>query len=67
MGSWVLLGTGQVLDTGFMKMGIQPDGKTFIALLCGCIYAGLVDEGHKYFNSMGRVYSLTPTIEHYGN
>ena len=47
-------------------MGIQPDGNTFVALLCGCIHACLGDEGHKYFNSMGRMYSLTPTIEYYG-
>lgn len=48
------------------KSGIQPDGNTFMGLLCGCTHAGLLDEGHKYFNSMNRVFSLTPTIEHYG-
>lgn len=48
------------------KIGIQPDGNTFIALLCGCTHAGLVDEGRKYFYSMTSVYSLTPTIVHYG-
>lgn len=48
------------------KTGIQPDGNTFIGILCGCTHAGLVDEGRRYFNSMNRVFSLTPTIEHYG-
>lgn len=48
------------------KSGIQPDGNTFIALICGCTHSGLVDEGRRYFNSMGSVYPLTPTIEHYG-
>lgn len=48
------------------KFGIHPDGNTFMALLCGCTHAGLVDEGRKYFHSMKDVYSLTPTIEHYG-
>lgn len=48
------------------KSGIQPDGNTFVALLCGCTHAGLVDEGRRYFSSMRRVFSLTPTIEHYG-
>ena len=48
------------------KIGIKPDGNTFIGLLCGCTHAGLVDEGRQYFNSMDRVFSLTPTIEHYG-
>ena len=48
------------------KIGIKPDGNTFIGLLCGCTHAGLVDEGRQYFNSMDRVFSLTPTVEHYG-
>ncbi|KAB1225390.1 hypothetical protein CJ030_MR1G015670 [Morella rubra] len=48
------------------KTGIQPDGNTFIGILCGCTHAGLVNEGRRYFNSMNRVFSLTPTIEHYG-
>ncbi|KAG7946287.1 hypothetical protein I3843_14G032200 [Carya illinoinensis] len=48
------------------KTGIQPDGNTFIGLLCGCTHAGLVDEGRRYFNSMNLVFSVTPTIEHYG-
>ena len=26
------------------KIGIKPDGNTFIALLCGCTHAGLVDD-----------------------
>lgn len=48
------------------KFGIQPDGNTFIGLLCGCTHGGLVDEGRRFFNSMYEVFSLTPTIEHYG-
>lgn len=48
------------------KTGIQPDGNTFMGLLCGCTHAGLVDDGRQYFNSINRVFSLTPTIEHYG-
>ena len=48
------------------KFGIKPDGNTFIGLLCGCTHAGLVDEGRRYFNSMYRFFSLTPSIEHYG-
>lgn len=48
------------------KYGIKPDGNTFMGLLCGCTHAGLVDDGRKYFDSMIRVFSLTPTIEHYG-
>ncbi|KNA20273.1 hypothetical protein SOVF_053950 [Spinacia oleracea] len=48
------------------KLGFQPNGNTFLGLLCGCTYLGLVDQGWKYFNSMERVFSVTPTIEHYG-
>ena len=48
------------------KFGIKPDGNTFIGLLCGCTHAGLVDEGRRYFNSMYRFFSFTPSIEHYG-
>ncbi|XP_058079616.1 putative pentatricopeptide repeat-containing protein At3g08820 [Magnolia sinica] len=48
------------------KLGIQPDGNTFIGLLCGCTHAGLVEDGRRYFESMSRVYTLTPRIEHYG-
>ncbi|PQP94181.1 putative pentatricopeptide repeat-containing protein [Prunus yedoensis var. nudiflora] len=48
------------------KNGIRADGNTFMGLLCGCSHAGLVDEGRRYFNNMSSVFSLTPTIEHYG-
>ncbi|KAJ7961141.1 Pentatricopeptide repeat-containing protein [Quillaja saponaria] len=48
------------------KLGIQPDENTFVGLLCGCTHAGLVDDGRRYFRSMICVFSVTPTIEHYG-
>ncbi|PSS10178.1 Pentatricopeptide repeat-containing protein [Actinidia chinensis var. chinensis] len=48
------------------KFGIRPDENTFMGLLCGCTHAGLVNDGRKYFNSIKHIYSLTPTIEHYG-
>ncbi|XP_055812292.1 putative pentatricopeptide repeat-containing protein At3g08820 [Solanum dulcamara] len=48
------------------KLGIKPDGNTFIGLLCACTHAGLVDDGRKYFQSMTHSYSLEPAIEHYG-
>ncbi|KAL2594667.1 hypothetical protein AAZV13_12G202200 [Glycine max] len=49
-----------------VKVGMQPDGNTFVGLLCGCTHAGLVDDGHRYFSGMSSVFSVTPTIEHYG-
>ncbi|XP_059306589.1 putative pentatricopeptide repeat-containing protein At3g08820 [Lycium ferocissimum] len=48
------------------KLGIKPDGNTFIGLLCAFTHAGLVDDGRNYFRSMTHLYSLEPTIEHYG-
>ncbi|TKY68176.1 putative pentatricopeptide repeat-containing protein [Spatholobus suberectus] len=48
------------------KVGMQPDGNTFVGLLCGCTHAGLVDDGWRYFSGMSGVFSVTPTIEHYG-
>lgn len=48
------------------KSGILPNANTFMGLLCGCTHVGLVDDGRQYFYSMNRVFSLTPTIEHYG-
>ncbi|CAJ1848259.1 unnamed protein product [Sphenostylis stenocarpa] len=48
------------------KVGMQPDGNTFVGLLCGCTHAGLVDDGRRYFSRMSCVSAVTPTIEHYG-
>ncbi|KAG9447187.1 hypothetical protein H6P81_013315 [Aristolochia fimbriata] len=45
--------------------GLVPDDITFVGVLCACSHGGLVDEGRKYFNSMGRVYGLEPKVEHY--
>ncbi|XP_021859360.2 pentatricopeptide repeat-containing protein At1g08070, chloroplastic [Spinacia oleracea] len=45
--------------------GIQPDGVTFVGVLCACTHIGLVDEGLAYFQSMSD-YSISPHIEHYG-
>lgn len=49
------------------KCGWNGDGNTFLGLLCGCAHAGLVDDGHRFFNGMSDLYSLDPTIEHYGS
>ncbi|KAJ0986038.1 hypothetical protein J5N97_004394 [Dioscorea zingiberensis] len=54
------------LFSQIVKLGIQPNGNTFIGLLCSCTHSGLVEDGRRYFNTMTQVYSLTPRIEHYG-
>ncbi|XP_010502875.1 PREDICTED: pentatricopeptide repeat-containing protein At3g29230 [Camelina sativa] len=48
------------------REGIRPDKVTFIAVLCSCNHAGLIDEGVDYFYSMEKVYDLVPQVEHYG-
>ncbi|CAN6888017.1 unnamed protein product [Brassica oleracea] len=48
------------------KLGISPDGYTFLGLLCGCVHAGLIQDGLRFFNSISSVYSLKRTVEHYG-
>ncbi|XP_030513745.1 pentatricopeptide repeat-containing protein At3g29230 [Rhodamnia argentea] len=46
--------------------GFEPDGVTFIGVLCACTHAGLVDEGLDYFNYMERDFRIVPQVEHYG-
>ncbi|XP_021723895.1 pentatricopeptide repeat-containing protein At1g08070, chloroplastic-like [Chenopodium quinoa] len=45
--------------------GVQPDGVTFVGVLCACTHIGYIDEGLAYFQSLAD-YSLSPQIEHYG-
>ncbi|KAK8934316.1 Pentatricopeptide repeat-containing protein [Platanthera zijinensis] len=45
--------------------GISPDEITFIAVLCACARAEILDEGKKYFNQMTSLYNLKPTFAHY--
>ncbi|CAM6073835.1 unnamed protein product [Sphagnum tenellum] len=44
---------------------VEMDQVTFISLLSACTHAGLVDEGLCYFESMGSVYGVPATVEHY--
>ncbi|KAL9324242.1 hypothetical protein ACSQ67_009099 [Phaseolus vulgaris] len=46
--------------------GVRPDEITFIGLLNACTHGGLVDQGYRYFEMMGREYGIEPRIEHYG-
>eukprot|EP00268_Persea_americana_P004926 TRINITY_DN11622_c0_g2_i4.p1 TRINITY_DN11622_c0_g2~~TRINITY_DN11622_c0_g2_i4.p1 ORF type:complete len:608 (+),score=101.42 TRINITY_DN11622_c0_g2_i4:232-2055(+) len=52
--------------TQMVKIGIRPNEVTFLAILSACCHSGLVEEGHRYFDHMTRVYNLAPKIEHYG-
>ncbi|KAK4396316.1 putative pentatricopeptide repeat-containing protein [Sesamum angolense] len=52
----------------FSKMKLenqQPDHVTFIGVLSACSHVGLVSEGYDHFESMRKVYNLSPRIEHF--
>ncbi|KAK9065977.1 hypothetical protein SSX86_015379 [Deinandra increscens subsp. villosa] len=49
-----------------VQEGMNPDGVTFIGLLCACSHSGLIPEGKLYFSQMQTVYGVEPGIEHYG-
>lgn len=48
------------------KAGFQPNHITFLCLLTACSYAGLVDEGKRYFSIM-KDYGIEPQAEHYAS
>ncbi|KAL6846587.1 hypothetical protein ACP4OV_024035 [Aristida adscensionis] len=50
----------------FHRMQERPDGATLLAVLWACSHAGRIDDGRRYFESMERVYGVTPEIQHYG-
>jgi pentatricopeptide repeat protein len=50
----------------FQRMQEHPDGATLLAVLRACSHAGRIDDGRRYFESMERVYGITPEIQHYG-
>ncbi|KAM0943250.1 putative tetratricopeptide-like helical domain superfamily [Dioscorea sansibarensis] len=63
-------GRGQEAISLFLRMRNQekeahPNDITFIGVLSACVHAGLVDEGHRWFNSMQSQYGIVPKIEHY--
>ncbi|KAF3647691.1 Pentatricopeptide repeat-containing protein [Capsicum annuum] len=57
----------EALETfkGMLVSGEKPDHVTMIGVLCACSHVGLVEEGRKYFYSMGTEYGLTPLKDHY--
>ncbi|WOK93321.1 pentatricopeptide repeat-containing protein [Canna indica] len=48
------------------RSGKKPDTVTFVAVLCACSHAGLVEEGLSYFKSMIKDFGIVPRVEHYG-
>ncbi|TVU18692.1 hypothetical protein EJB05_34803, partial [Eragrostis curvula] len=45
--------------------GLRPDEITFIGALSACVHTGLLECGHRLFNSLTLVFKITPRIEHY--
>ncbi|XP_050371864.1 putative pentatricopeptide repeat-containing protein At5g13230, mitochondrial [Argentina anserina] len=43
----------------------KPNKLTFVGVLSACSNAGLLDQGHAYFNSMVEDYNIEPCMEHY--
>lgn len=44
---------------------IAPDRITFLTILSACTHAGLVEEGHRLFNSMCEKFGISPGEDHY--
>uniref|UniRef100_A0A1D1YF92 Pentatricopeptide repeat-containing protein At4g02750 n=1 Tax=Anthurium amnicola TaxID=1678845 RepID=A0A1D1YF92_9ARAE len=62
-------GNGTLAVFLFEKMeqsNVEPDDITFVGILNACSHAGLVLEGQLYFELMNSMYSIIPTIQHYG-
>ncbi|CAN6195903.1 unnamed protein product [Urochloa humidicola] len=50
----------------FNRMQERPDAATLLAVLRACSHTGRIEDGRRYFESMERVYGVTPEIQHYG-
>ncbi|KAK9270370.1 hypothetical protein L1049_025949 [Liquidambar formosana] len=48
------------------QTGVRQDAVTYLAALCGCNHAGLVEDGVQLFNSMAGC-GVTPNVKHYGS
>uniref|UniRef100_A0A7N0TPC0 Pentatricopeptide repeat-containing protein n=1 Tax=Kalanchoe fedtschenkoi TaxID=63787 RepID=A0A7N0TPC0_KALFE len=44
---------------------VCPDETTYIALLCACVRAGLLEEGRRHFTHMVDVWNIKPNFAHY--
>ncbi|PKA47542.1 Pentatricopeptide repeat-containing protein [Apostasia shenzhenica] len=49
-----------------LRMDVNPDEVTFLAILSACSHSGLVDEGQHYFKIMHEEFNISPRIKHYG-
>ncbi|KAL2254653.1 pentatricopeptide repeat-containing protein At2g15690 [Sesamum indicum] len=56
---------GLALFEQMRKLGLPPNGETFIAVLEACASAEAIEEGFLHFESMKTDYGISPGIEHY--
>ncbi|KAL2321673.1 hypothetical protein Fmac_026052 [Flemingia macrophylla] len=48
-----------------VRVGVRPDGISFVNVLFACSHNGLVDQGRRYFDLMRREYGIRPGVVHY--
>lgn len=48
------------------RAGVHPDAVSYLAVLCACNHAGLVEDGVRLFDSMAGS-GITPNVKHYGS
>ncbi|KAK7273595.1 hypothetical protein RIF29_14651 [Crotalaria pallida] len=68
MAAYAQNGLGRkVIETfeDMLKAECKPDHVSYIAVLSGCSHMGLVVEGKHYFDSMTKVFGISPTNEHF--
>ncbi|KAH9617313.1 hypothetical protein KSS87_016187 [Heliosperma pusillum] len=53
--------------TEFKESGLKPDGQMFFGVFDACGVVGDVVEGMLHFDSMTKLYGITPTMEHYAS
>ncbi|KHM98872.1 Pentatricopeptide repeat-containing protein, mitochondrial [Glycine soja] len=53
------------LYTEMEREGINPASITFLSVLAACCRKGMIDVGHRVFDSMVKKHSIEPTSEHY--
>ncbi|KAK4401648.1 Pentatricopeptide repeat-containing protein, mitochondrial [Sesamum angolense] len=56
---------GLALFEQMRKLGLPPNGETFLAVLEACASAEAIEEGFLHFESMKTDYGISPGIEHY--
>ncbi|KAI3955744.1 hypothetical protein MKW98_006104 [Papaver atlanticum] len=52
------------LFSKMQKEGVKPNKVTFLGVLNACSYAGLVEQGYKYFKLMTTTFKIEPSTEH---